>query len=151
MLIDRAIGVLFHFSVIKEIRMKKIVIAAFLCCFFTNTGFSENRDSYCEEKFEYFDSLLVKNKTAWDVVPSLQTASKSKLLFVKRIVAENCGLNIDVDILISKEGIPKCYRYHPEVSPEMECLLKTKLSRLKFNAAKKKNYNVESVYLLHLW
>lgn len=131
--------------------MKKIVIAAFLCCFFTNRGSSETRDSSCEEKFEYFDLLMLNNKPTWDAAPRLDGESKTKLTFIKRIVAENCGENIDVDILITKEGVPRCYRYHPEISPEMECLLKTKLSSLKFNAAKKKNHNVESVYLLHLW
>lgn len=131
--------------------MKKIVVTAFLCCFFVNRGFSNSRISYCDKRFEYFDSLLVQNKSAWDVNPSLQSSSESKLLFVKRIVAENCGLNIDVDILISKEGIPKCFRYHPEISPEIEQLLKTKLSKFRFNAAKKKNQNIESVSTIHLW
>ncbi|QZT37288.1 hypothetical protein K5X82_19010 [Halosquirtibacter xylanolyticus] len=131
--------------------MKKYLITALFCLVLSSLSYAQKVNTYCSKRFEYFDSLSLEDGMYWDVEPKVEDSSKPFIGLLKRTVIENGYRDLDVDVILSRDGKPVCFRYNQDIKHELQTMIEVNFKRVKFEPAIKRNRFVESIYIVHLW
>ena len=106
----------------------------------------------CEKYFNHFDNVQQDQLIfLWEEAPTLKEFSYQNIDNTKKIVAENTSLeNVFASIIIDSNGIPICFRFYPQLTLDIEGLIKEELMSIRFNPALQRGKGVKSIYTLKI-